>query len=83
MTQRPPSEPKVGTTQADLDVQLARAEDLVVVDPKAAEQLTRTPGPLPKLWLNPDVRDLDAFELEDVEIRDYVAAPTIKAPIAV
>ncbi|WP_135229028.1 tetratricopeptide repeat-containing diguanylate cyclase [Deinococcus fonticola] len=41
MTQRPPSEPKVGTTQADLDVQLARAEDLVVVDPKAAEQLTR------------------------------------------
>ena len=25
----------------------------------------------------------DAFELEDVEVRDYVAAPTIKAPIAV
>ena len=24
-----------------------------------------------------------AFELEDVEVRDYVAAPTIKAPIAV
>src|SRR5690606_14047442 len=47
------------------------------------EQLTRTPGPLPTLWLNPQVRELDAFELEDVEVRDYVAAPTIPAPIAV
>jgi thymidylate synthase len=46
-------------------------------------QLTRTPGPLPTLWLNPEVRRIDAFELEDVEVRDYVAAPSIKAPIAV
>ena len=50
---------------------------------QAREQLARTPGPLPTLRLNPSVRDLDAFELEDVEVRDYVAAPTIKAPIAV
>ena len=50
---------------------------------QAREQLARTPGPLPTLRLNPWVRDLDAFELEDVEVRDYVAAPTIKAPIAV
>ncbi len=50
---------------------------------QAEEQLTRTPGPLPTLWLNPGVRDIDAFELEDVAVRDYVAAPTIKAPIAV
>ncbi|GAA1170209.1 thymidylate synthase [Ornithinimicrobium humiphilum] len=50
---------------------------------QADEQLTRTPGPLPTLWLNPEVREIDAFELEDVEIRDYVAAPSIKAPIAV
>ena len=50
---------------------------------QADEQLTRTPGPLPTLWLNPGVREIDAFELEDVEVRDYVAAPTIKAPIAV
>jgi thymidylate synthase len=50
---------------------------------QAHEQLTRTPGTLPTLWLNPDVREIDAFELEDVQVRDYVAAPTIKAPIAV
>lgn len=50
---------------------------------QAQEQLTRTPGPLPTLWLNPEVRELDGFELADIEVRDYVAAPTIKAPIAV
>lgn len=50
---------------------------------QAAEQLMRTPGPLPTLWLNPEVTHIDGFEIEDVEIRDYVAAPTIKAPIAV
>lgn len=50
---------------------------------QAREQLTRTPGPLPKLWLNPDRREIDAFELGDIELRDYVAAPSITAPIAV
>ncbi len=46
-------------------------------------QLTRTPRALPTLWLNPDVLQIDAFELADIEVRDYVAAPTIKAAIAV
>ena len=50
---------------------------------QADEQLTRQPGPLPTLWLNPEVTAIDGFELEDIEVRDYVAAPTIKAPIAV
>lgn len=50
---------------------------------QAQEQLTRAPGPLPTLWLDPQVREIDAFELEHVEVRDYVAAPGIKAPIAV
>ena len=50
---------------------------------QATEQLTRQPGPLPTLWLNPRVRAIDEFDLEDIEVRDYVAAPTIKAPIAV
>ncbi|WP_114906856.1 thymidylate synthase [Ornithinimicrobium murale] len=50
---------------------------------QADEQLTREPGPLPTLWLNPEVTAIDAFELTDIEVRDYVAAPSIKAPIAV
>ncbi len=46
-------------------------------------QLTRTPTGLPTLWLNPEVTAIDAFDLPDIEVRDYVAAPSIKAPIAV
>lgn len=46
-------------------------------------QLTRTPTALPTLWLNPDITQIDAFDLPDIEVRDYVAAPSIKAPIAV
>jgi len=50
---------------------------------QAELQLTRDPGPLPRLWLDPRVRAIDEFELEDVEVRGYLAAPSIKAPIAV
>ena len=46
-------------------------------------QLSRAPLPLPRLWLNPGVRDLDAFRYEDIEIRDYQSHPPIKAPISV
>lgn len=47
------------------------------------EQLSREPLPLPKLRLNPAVRDLFAFTYEDIEILDYQAHPHIKAPVAV
>ncbi|GAB3820289.1 thymidylate synthase [Tessaracoccus terricola] len=50
---------------------------------QVAEQLTRTPGPLPTLRLNPEVRAIDEFELADIEVLDYNPAPAIKAPIAV
>ena len=38
---------------------------------QAREQLTREPRPLPELWLDPSVRDLDAFDLEHVKITGY------------
>ncbi|MEO8829777.1 thymidylate synthase [Lapillicoccus sp.] len=49
---------------------------------QARLQLTREPGPLPRMLIAPG-KDLDAFELGDFELVDYVAQPTIKAPIAV
>ncbi|SFX30968.1 thymidylate synthase [Marinospirillum alkaliphilum] len=46
-------------------------------------QLSREPLPLPKLRLNPAVKDLFAFRFEDIEILDYQSHPHIKAPVAV
>ena len=50
---------------------------------QAKLQLTREPLPLPTMKLNPDVKDLFKFEYEDFELENYVAAPHIKAPVAV
>ena len=47
------------------------------------EQLSRTPGPLPQLRLNPAVTDLFAFTFEDIEIIGYEPQAAIKAPVAV
>ena len=47
------------------------------------EQLSRAPRPLPKMQLNPEVRDLFAFKLEDFVLSDYDPHPHIKAPVAV
>ena len=45
-------------------------------------QLTRTPGPLPRMEIAPR-NSIDAYELEHFELVGYEADPTIRAPIAV
>ncbi len=46
-------------------------------------QLSREPLPLPRMRINPAVRDLFAFRYEDFELVDYRCHPAIPAPIAV
>ena len=50
---------------------------------QADEQLSRTPGKLPRLRLNPGVRDLFAFTAEDIAIEGYEPQEHIKARVAV
>jgi thymidylate synthase len=50
---------------------------------QAALQLQRSPLTLPRLRLNPAVRNIDAFRFEDFEWMDYQAHPHIPAPVAV
>lgn len=47
------------------------------------EQLSRTPGKLPTLKLNPNIKDIDSFTMEDIELIDYEPQETIKADVAV
>lgn len=46
-------------------------------------QLTREPKPLPKMTLNPDVKDLFDFKYEDFKLEGYEAWPHIKGEVSV
>lgn len=50
---------------------------------QVAEQLSRTPRPLPTMKINPEVKDLLAFDYQDFTLEGYDPYPAIKAPIAV
>jgi thymidylate synthase len=47
------------------------------------EQLTREPRSLPKMIINPEIKDIFAFKYEDFRLEGYDPLPGIKAPIAV
>jgi thymidylate synthase len=50
---------------------------------QARLQLTREPRPLPRMVLNPAVKDLFAFRYEDFTLEGYDPHPHIPAPVAV
>ncbi|MCI0619629.1 thymidylate synthase [Candidatus Wolfebacteria bacterium] len=47
------------------------------------EQLTREPMPLPQLWLNPTINDINKFGISDIRLEGYQHHPAIKAPFQV
>lgn len=47
------------------------------------EQLSRIPGDMPELWLNPDIKDIFDFGMNDIKLVGYVHQGAIKAPMAV
>lgn len=49
--------------------------------PQVQEQIQRTPGPLPRLWLNPNKRDLFSFTRDDIKILDYYPQEKIKCNV--
>jgi thymidylate synthase len=50
---------------------------------QARTQLARCPRPLPRLVLNPKIRELEDFTYDDIALDGYDPEPAIKAPIAV
>ncbi len=46
-------------------------------------QLSRNPLPLPTLWLNPNIKNIDDFKMEDIQLIDYQSHESIVASMAV
>lgn len=47
------------------------------------EQLTRTPAPLPQLWLDANIHNIDEFTMDSMRLENYNPMDSIKAKMAV
>lgn len=50
---------------------------------QARLQLERTPRPLPKMWLNPEIKELTDFDFSDFRLEGYDPHPHIPAKVSV
>ena len=50
---------------------------------QARLQLGREPRALPRMAINPEVRDLEAFRYEDFKLEGYDPHPPIKAAVSI
>ena len=50
---------------------------------QAKLQLTRTPRPLPRMIINPDIKDLFSFDFDDFQLEGYDPYPHSKAAVSV
>jgi len=50
---------------------------------QVSKQLKRAPYDLPELYINPDVREIDEFTIDDFHISGYKSHSSIKAVVAV
>ena len=50
---------------------------------QAKLQLSRTPKPLPRMKINPEVKSIFDFKIEDFELVEYEPYPHIKAEVAI
>ena len=49
---------------------------------KVREHITRSIPELPKLWLNPEIKDIYNFKFDDIKILDYNPGPFMNYPVA-
>jgi thymidylate synthase len=47
------------------------------------EQLRREAFTQPTLWLNPEIKDIDKFTMDDIKLVNYQSHDSIKAKMAV
>jgi thymidylate synthase len=66
----------------DAHIYLHQMESTSDIKEGVETQLQREPLPYPKLWLNPEVKDLFKFTSEDIKILDYQSHPAIRYPVA-
>jgi thymidylate synthase len=50
---------------------------------QAELQLSRSPRPLPRMWINPEVTSIFDFQFDDFRLENYEPHPHIPAPVAV